>query len=48
VKDPHVAGRLTAEGIDPLGSSPEEFAATLASDLQIWAEAVKLAGLQDK
>jgi tripartite-type tricarboxylate transporter receptor subunit TctC len=48
VKDPNVAERLTSNGVDPLGNSPEEFAAMIASDIALWAEAVKIAGVQAK
>ena len=48
VKDPNVAERLTSNGVDPLGNSPEEFAAQIASDIAFWAEAVKIAGVQEK
>jgi len=33
-------------GVDPIGSTPEEFAATLRVDLKTWAEAAKLANLK--
>jgi tripartite-type tricarboxylate transporter receptor subunit TctC len=39
---------LTAFGVDPLGNSPAEFSAMIAADIELWAEAVKLAGLQAK
>jgi tripartite-type tricarboxylate transporter receptor subunit TctC len=48
VKDPKIAERLIANGVDPLGNSPEEFAATIAADIALWAEAVKIAGVQEK
>jgi tripartite-type tricarboxylate transporter receptor subunit TctC len=46
VEDPYVAERLISNGFDPLGNSPEEFAAMIAADIPLWAEAVKMAGLQ--
>ena len=46
VKDPEIAQRLARFGVDPLGNSPQEFAAQIAADIAQWAEAVKLAGLQ--
>jgi tripartite-type tricarboxylate transporter receptor subunit TctC len=46
VKDPKIAERLIANGVDPLGSNPDEFAATISADIALWAEAVKIAGLQ--
>jgi tripartite-type tricarboxylate transporter receptor subunit TctC len=47
-KDPKVAGRLAANGVDPLGDSPQEFAATIAADIAFWADAVKEAGFPEK
>ena len=46
VNDPNVAERLTSNGVDPLGNSPEEFASMIASDIALWAEAVKIPGVQ--
>ena len=46
VKEPKPAERLTGFGVDPLGSSPEEFAAQLSADIRMWGEAVKLAGVR--
>ncbi len=46
VKDPKVAERLAANGVDPFSNTPEQFAAQIAIDIAVWAEAVKLAGLQ--
>ncbi len=48
VRDPQIAGRLTSNGVDPLGNTPEEFAAQIATDIRFWAEVVKVAGVQDK
>ncbi len=48
VRDPKLAALLLANGIEPLGSSPEEFAALIAADVPLWAEAVGGAGLQAK
>ena len=47
VKDPKIAERLTAMSAEVLGSGPEEFAATIAADIPVWAEAVSLAGLKE-
>jgi tripartite-type tricarboxylate transporter receptor subunit TctC len=47
VKDPKVAERLADNGVDALGNSPEEFAATIATDIALWAEAVKVAGVEE-
>ena len=48
VKDANVVERLASYGIDPLGSSPEAFAATIAADVALWAEAVKIAGVKEQ
>jgi tripartite-type tricarboxylate transporter receptor subunit TctC len=47
-KDKKVREQLTAFGVDPLGNSPAEFSAMIASDIELWAGAVKLAGLRAK
>ena len=47
-KDPTIVERLTAFGVDPVGNSPAEFSAMVRADTELWAEAVKLAGLQAK
>jgi tripartite-type tricarboxylate transporter receptor subunit TctC len=44
-RDPDIAARLRAGGLDPLGNTPDEFAAMIAADIPLWAEAVKVAGL---
>ena len=46
VKDPKVAERLTAFGVDPLGNNPAEFAALIAAEIPVWIEAVNLAGVK--
>ena len=35
-------------GVTPVGDTPEAFGATIAADIPLWAEAVKLAGLEQK
>jgi tripartite-type tricarboxylate transporter receptor subunit TctC len=47
-RDAKFVDRLAGYGVDPLGNSPEEFAAMIATDLALWAEAVKIAGVQEK
>jgi len=44
-RDPKAAAMLAASGLTPVGSSPSEFAAMLAADTRLWAEAVADAGL---
>jgi tripartite-type tricarboxylate transporter receptor subunit TctC len=46
VKDPAFAARLVDYGVDPLGDTPAEYAATLARDIPLWAEAVAIAGVK--
>ena len=41
-----VRNRLSADGADPVGSTPEEFAAFLRSETAKWAKVVKQAGIQ--
>jgi tripartite-type tricarboxylate transporter receptor subunit TctC len=48
VKDPKTAGLLAATGADPLGNTPDEFAAMISAGIPLWAEAVKSAGIQEK
>jgi tripartite-type tricarboxylate transporter receptor subunit TctC len=45
VKDPKFLEQLDREGVDPLGSTPEETAKFIAADMALWAEAVKVAGV---
>jgi len=48
VKDPKFAGRLKAVGADPLGNTPDEFAAMIKADTATWADAVAVTGLKAK
>jgi tripartite-type tricarboxylate transporter receptor subunit TctC len=45
VKDTSVGDKLMGYGVDPVGDDPQHFAATIASDIAIWSEAIKLAGV---
>jgi tripartite-type tricarboxylate transporter receptor subunit TctC len=47
-RDGAFAERLAAFGVDPLGNSPEEFAAMIAADIALWGEALTIAGIQPK
>jgi len=47
-KDPKIVERLNAFGVEPVGNSPAEFAEMVRSDIELWAQAVKLAGLEAK
>ncbi|HUI94543.1 MAG TPA: tripartite tricarboxylate transporter substrate binding protein [Xanthobacteraceae bacterium] len=46
VRDPKIAAIFAASGVDPLGGGPEEFAAMIAADIPVWADAVKTAGIR--
>ncbi len=48
VSGPKLIERLVGFGVTPLGNGPEEFAAQIAADIALWAEAVKIAGVQEK
>jgi tripartite-type tricarboxylate transporter receptor subunit TctC len=45
VKDQGVREKLTGYGVDPVGDDPAHFAATIATDVAMWSEAIKLAGV---
>jgi tripartite-type tricarboxylate transporter receptor subunit TctC len=45
VRDKEFAERLTEFGLDPVGNTPHEFAELIATDIQRWTEAVKVAGI---
>jgi len=42
--DPATRERLTAQGLDTIGNTPEEFAQLIRSEFPKWAKVVKLAG----
>jgi len=46
LKDPVMREMLSREGADPLSSSPEEFARTIAADIVKWAKVVKDVGVR--
>jgi len=48
VRAADVQSSLAAEGAEPVGSSPEEFAAYIREEITRWAGAVKTAGLYGK
>jgi len=45
VKDPAIVKSLSNLGVDPLGDQPAQFAATIATDIAIWSETIKTAGV---
>jgi tripartite-type tricarboxylate transporter receptor subunit TctC len=46
LQDATVRERFQASGADPVGNTPEEFAAVIRSDMAKWAKVVKAAGLK--
>ena len=44
-KEPDYVKRLAQIGVDAIGDTPEQFAATIAADIAFWGDAVKAAGL---
>ena len=46
VADPAFAASLAKIGVDPVGGDPRSFAATIAADMSVWANAVRVAGLK--
>jgi tripartite-type tricarboxylate transporter receptor subunit TctC len=44
--DPGVQARLTALGVRPMASSPDELAALLAAEIRRWGEVIRQAGIQ--
>jgi tripartite-type tricarboxylate transporter receptor subunit TctC len=48
VKEPKIVAQLVNLAVDPLGTSPTEFARMISSDIQQWAKVAKIAGLAVK
>jgi tripartite-type tricarboxylate transporter receptor subunit TctC len=46
VSSPELRERLKAEGSDPVGSSPEQFATFLRNEIAKWAKVIKFAGVK--
>jgi len=46
VNQPELRERLKAEGSDPVGSTPEQYAAFLREEIAKWARVIKLANVQ--
>jgi tripartite-type tricarboxylate transporter receptor subunit TctC len=46
VRSAEVRERLIADGTDPVGSTPEEFAAYIKSETDKWAKVIKAAGIK--
>lgn len=43
---PHVQQRVREMNLEPVGSTPEQFAQVLKDDLRIWSQAIDLAGIR--
>jgi tripartite-type tricarboxylate transporter receptor subunit TctC len=48
VKEPAVVEHMGNQGIDPIGNTPEEFAAAIKADVALWTEAVNAAGVRER
>ena len=46
VRSPELAERLRAEGSDPVGNSPEQYAAFLRDEIAKWSKVIKFAGVK--
>jgi tripartite-type tricarboxylate transporter receptor subunit TctC len=46
VRSPDVAALFEKQGMNPVGNTPDQFAKTLAEDLQRWTQVMKDAGIQ--
>ena len=44
MKSAEVKDRFLNDGADPIGSTPEEFAALIRTELARWAEVVRISG----
>jgi tripartite-type tricarboxylate transporter receptor subunit TctC len=44
LKIPEIREKLIQQGVDPVGSTPDEFAAYIKSETEKWAKVVKMAG----
>lgn len=47
-KDPTFIERLASFGVEPIGNSPDEFAAMISADIKLWAKAVQIAGIKQQ
>ena len=46
MKHPEVSAKLLSLGVDPVGGSPEEYAAQIRADGERYARAIKAAGIK--
>jgi tripartite-type tricarboxylate transporter receptor subunit TctC len=45
VNAPEVRSRISLEGADPVGSTPDQFAARVQSEIAKWSKVIKAAGI---
>ena len=45
-KQPETIARLESDGSQPIGSTPEEYAAHIKSELERWTKVIKGAGIK--
>lgn len=46
LRDKAILSKLESLGVDPVGDTSKEFAKTIADDIKLWAEAVKIADIK--
>jgi tripartite-type tricarboxylate transporter receptor subunit TctC len=46
VRAPDVVERLTAQGVEPVGNTPEEFRALIAREIPLWREVIRAANIR--
>jgi tripartite-type tricarboxylate transporter receptor subunit TctC len=46
LQNPKILATLANYGVDPIGSTPQEFSATIAADIKQWGEALKAANIK--
>ena len=44
LKNPEMQKQLSAHGADPIGNSPQEFAAFIHAEIAKWAQVIKTSG----
>ncbi len=45
MRDAQVKTQLAAQGVEPIGSNPVEFAARIAADIEKWGKVIRDAGV---
>ena len=46
VRDPKISARIVADGGEPVGNTPEEFAAIIQADYKKWGDVIRKAGIR--